>query len=717
MTRLALIILFLLSCPFALPVFAFDENDEQVPVPITNRSMVPQTIDGQTYYLHAVLQGQTLYSIARAYGVEEEAILEENPDILDGLRYDRIIRIPVADELDDRLIRPIRAEEVAPEPVGDFVTHEVKSKETLFGLSRRYGVTQEGILYYNPAARQGLQIGQLLQIPLPEEEYLPDGMRIHRVVAGDTKFGLASRAGLTVAELEEINPHIRDGLFSGQQLLLPLTKDMPSDEEPVIEPIELIGVPVASSERVFDVADCLDPTSKDEYNVALLIPLYLEELLPSRDILLPVGVHRRGGTPDRKLSPEEADLDDLRDLLQDLPPDHLSFSFLSYYHGVLMALDSVETAGGIIHLHVHDVCQDMRKAGRLVEDGALLDMDLIIGPFHRQSLSVILSQAASRGIPLVSPLLPDRDQLIGNPFLFNANPSLSSMLTRVAEYVAKHYPRQNILIVHNNQAEAADLIASFRDSLLTRVAIVNHFYDSLNLSRVDGYFLDGSLVGSRQANVPVMTNRGRLSAAYTPQGNISPQYLPVPANVRELIFHEEGMEGLLSKMRKDRHNVLITLVGGEPFLSDYLRQLHGQRRNYELTIFGIPQWEEYRSIEIDYLQDLRVHLFSGWFFDYDEMHVRSFVEQYRRVFHTEPDEDAFIAVQTAHYFFTALLDYGTGFPSCIPIMNQARINNPFFFQRHKGAENGWENRHAYIHRIQNYRRVDVQRPMEVTEGI
>ncbi len=53
-----------------------DERQRQV-VEITNRSRTPQYIDGEAYYFHAVLQGQTLYSIARAYGVEEEDIVEE----------------------------------------------------------------------------------------------------------------------------------------------------------------------------------------------------------------------------------------------------------------------------------------------------------------------------------------------------------------------------------------------------------------------------------------------------------------------------------------------------------------------------------------------------------------------------------------------------------------------------------------------------------------
>jgi len=46
-----------------------------------------------------------------------------------------------------------------------FVIHQVGEKETLYGISRRYGTTVEIILQYNPTADGGLEIGQILKVP------------------------------------------------------------------------------------------------------------------------------------------------------------------------------------------------------------------------------------------------------------------------------------------------------------------------------------------------------------------------------------------------------------------------------------------------------------------------------------------------------------------------------------------------------------------------
>ncbi len=713
-TFLPILVIILLS--FCQPALAEQEGERQEPVEITNRSRTPQYIDGEAYYFHAVLRGQTLYSIARAYGVSEEEIIEENPDIRDGLRYDQVIRIPVADDLDTLPpIQEIRLDEVAPKPEGDFIEHEVKRQETLFGLSQKYGVSQENILYYNPEAREVLKVGQVLVIPVEDQDSATEGYRIYTVQSGETKYGIATEHGITVAELESLNPGIKDGLRAGQQIRLPL-----EEQEVAAEPVRdreqrFIFLPRETKPSDWEEVDpyCHDPGHRDVYNVGLILPLFLESLELKEGQVKKIDTLRDFSVD---TIPEQHQVRRLLDTFStaDLPPDHRSFSFISYYHGVLLALDSIQKAGADIRLHVFDGCNDISKVQDLTATDTLEIMDLIIGPFHERPVQHIAAYGQMHDIPVVSPMLPDRRQLRDNPNLFKIKPSLETMLAEVAGYVARNYPRQNIIIVHDNQPGAAEIINNFRDTLLTRVAMVNHFYDSLNLARVDGYYLDGTLVGNRRTRALLIPDTAAVKWV-SPDlfGQDQERRVPVPANVTELIYKDEGMEGLLKSMRQDRKNVLITLIGGEPFVSDYLRQLHENRRNYHMSIFGIPDWENYMSIEIDYLQNLNVHYFNDSFYHYSDDHIRDFVRRYRQLFFSEPDEDAFNGAQTAYFFFSALLEYGMDFTECIQYMNRLGQESPFAFQRAGSAQNGWENTHTAIYRIKDYRWVDVTRPMEL----
>src|ERR1700752_3939619 len=52
------------------------------------------TINGKKYYLHKVAHAQSLYGIAKIYGVEVNTILSENPGASKGIVVGQDLRIP-----------------------------------------------------------------------------------------------------------------------------------------------------------------------------------------------------------------------------------------------------------------------------------------------------------------------------------------------------------------------------------------------------------------------------------------------------------------------------------------------------------------------------------------------------------------------------------------------------------------------------------------------
>ncbi len=59
------------------------------------RSSVIETIDGRDFYIHSIKRGQTLYMISKAYGVDINDIIRENPGVKEGIRADETLKIPV----------------------------------------------------------------------------------------------------------------------------------------------------------------------------------------------------------------------------------------------------------------------------------------------------------------------------------------------------------------------------------------------------------------------------------------------------------------------------------------------------------------------------------------------------------------------------------------------------------------------------------------------
>ena len=100
-----------------------------------------------------------------------------------------------------------------------FLTHKVKKKETLYGLARKYNVSIEQIKEFNPLIEKiGLKKRMQLKIPVypiieaPKAVPLKEGLEKYLVQPKETKWRLAYRYGITIQELEQLNPQIKYGL-------------------------------------------------------------------------------------------------------------------------------------------------------------------------------------------------------------------------------------------------------------------------------------------------------------------------------------------------------------------------------------------------------------------------------------------------------------------------------------------------------------------------
>lgn len=103
-----------------------------------------------------------------------------------------------------------------------FVIHQVGEKETLYGISKRYGTTVDSILQYNPSADGGLEIGQILKVPyVPKQpKKAPEGGTIHVVAAKETMFSISQSYDVSVDEIKQWNNLADNSLSIGQELVI-----------------------------------------------------------------------------------------------------------------------------------------------------------------------------------------------------------------------------------------------------------------------------------------------------------------------------------------------------------------------------------------------------------------------------------------------------------------------------------------------------------------
>ncbi|HEX8576055.1 MAG TPA: LysM peptidoglycan-binding domain-containing protein [Flavobacterium sp.] len=135
----------------------------------------PDTKNSEPVY-HVVLAKETKYSIAKQYNISIEELEKNNPEIKEGLDIGFKLKIhPGATQSQapaaPKEIKAPTPVTVIPPPVTtpsvkeNLVDYQVKPKETLYGLARKTGLTEEELLKINPDLKENVREGMVIRIP------------------------------------------------------------------------------------------------------------------------------------------------------------------------------------------------------------------------------------------------------------------------------------------------------------------------------------------------------------------------------------------------------------------------------------------------------------------------------------------------------------------------------------------------------------------------
>ncbi len=184
----------------------------------------------QKFSTHSVKKGETLESVAKQYKVTPANILAYNKEIKPGqdLKPNTILVIPM-----DAASATTSAEEPEierEEPIG-FTSHKVRKKETLYGISKRYHITEEDIKRYNRdlystqlKKKMVLRIPKYIRVAPGENVINEDDFETYTVADKETRWSIAHKYGITIDSMVVLNPDLVKNssfLAEGQELKMP----------------------------------------------------------------------------------------------------------------------------------------------------------------------------------------------------------------------------------------------------------------------------------------------------------------------------------------------------------------------------------------------------------------------------------------------------------------------------------------------------------------
>lgn len=534
-----------------------------------------------------------------------------------------------------------------------FYVHIVTKEETLYGISKKYGVDIKDIVLDNPLTINGLKVGHAIKIPVPlksiETKTLDGKFFYHNVIAGETYYSLSRQYSVTIEKLQSVNPELAEGLKAGVSIRVPVTKKEQEEQEEIDSPDftstedsldtiinRTIGI-IDSVQEVLDTLIISDDSLifKDVYRVAIMLPFYL-------------------------------DMNDSIDVKKDIEDPEKIYSrsklALDFYQGALLALDSMEKQGFAVEVFVYDTDNDTGRVKDILLKEEFNTMDLIIGPLYRSNLSLVVDYAMDKGIEVTAPLITTNRILKGNKYLSKAKPCVQTQVDAITKYVVEQYCDDSLL-----QLNGVNLVVVHNDDPGEKL-----------------------LADQIIARVLQMKSDTLLKLSDLP-------------DVKVISFRERQMQAVEDALSIADSNLVIVPSRDQAFVSILTSGLIKMEDEYNTKLFGLPVWSKFHNLEEKALHSLSVHLASSNYIDYKDHEVVKFVKSYLNKFKSYPQMYSFGGFDVTYFYLNALKNYGCNYQSFLPELKMKSLHTNYEFE--KTLNGGYENKHVYILRYEDYRLV------------
>ncbi|MGJ8684722.1 MAG: LysM peptidoglycan-binding domain-containing protein [Nonlabens sp.] len=467
----------------------------------------------QNYKQHVVQKGETVFSIVGKYNINAAELTTLNPDIKSGLKEGSILLIPVGNDV------------LTQRKIVKYKKHKVRRKETLYGIAKKYNVTELDIKESNKELySKGLRKGDRIQIPVFEELKIPvieqpvqtvtvdvplkDGE--YRVMPKDTKFGIATKYGIKLAELEKMNPTMKE-LHPGMVIIVPtsstaiiegVTTTVPDG---AVVPVEkFINYQVPPKMTMYSLENL---TGISEDSLLVLNPQIKDGLKLGMNIKIPNPAGAQANVMDSKISGFANLLDSISNYNPQRYGVMLPLSFnkleedtsdsdlllketatriaLDFYSGMSIARDSAQSLGINVTYDLFDTQKSASRVRSIISANNFDTYNAVVGPLLAKNVVEAAKELKSQNIPVISPLTNTDVRLHKN--LFQARPDEALLKQKLVDYLVANAEGKNIILVCDAKKPELknEYLALFPDAKELKPNKDNYIYKQTYINALD----------------------------------------------------------------------------------------------------------------------------------------------------------------------------------------------------------------------------------------
>ncbi len=361
---------------FGVPALAF-----AISLPI-------KKINGEDYYYYEVKPKETVFGLCRQLNLTKAEIVKYNPSVADGLRAGTVLVFPVelidskaGSEYSSDDASTVSASDYTENrriPVSNATTHHVKKGETVYGICRHYGISEDDLIALNPSIKSGaLKQGTIL--------LLPDGSApVDLTAEAESVSQSADDETVTVTSVEPNTASETPSGYSSDRLTY---YDRPYFGD-AYDVSEILGVNLGKSEK------------SDTLRVSVMLPFMLSQQ----------------------------------------QPDKQAQFYTEFYKGFLLAVDSLRNESLPLIVDVYDTAGEIDSVYAILQRPEIKKSSLILAPDGDEELSAIARFGKMNRINVMNIFAVRNTDYKSNSYLLQSNIPHSDMYDRAVDGVIDEFP-------------------------------------------------------------------------------------------------------------------------------------------------------------------------------------------------------------------------------------------------------------------------------------
>lgn len=501
---------------------------------------------------------------------------------------------------------------------------------------------------------------------------------IHKIIKGQTLYSISKAYNMLISELVFENPEAIDGIKPDMELRIPVVSTTTPVITPKDKPININGKyrvhTVEKGQTLYAISKLYNvtveaikqanPEMPEALSLGLQLNIPVEQLLkPEETVYTSVHIENLIDTPavivdgskinmvlllPLYLSENDNSYRDTATINYSQSIYAKSLNGLEFYEGVLLAADSLSRKGIKANIQAFDI-PDSTALAKVLRNPVLKNADVIIGPFYGKRFETVASFAKENNIVCVSPVLKKSDIAQDNPLVNKVLPSDEIQIQQMGEYIGRFNCKKNIIIMHSGNSDSL-MIEKLKAGIKSRC-------DS--------------------AKLHVINTKGR------------------------------GVKLVDSLIQPNVENIVMAFSRDESYVSRLV--LHLEKKNNKqrvVTLFGLNEWQDFENIEVEYFQNLNLHLPVDLFVDYSKPEVKNFLKQFRDKYLAEPDKYSYLGYDVTMYYLQMINKFGKAFYQKPETIHATGLQSSFDFKK-VGTEGGLENQNTFILNYNDYRLVKV----------